>query len=112
MNVKSSVLSRFRPLTMGVAAVLSLTASLSGATPSLAPSTDASSSFDSTSDGPVSGRGSFDWSYGFVLPRARGANQPHLAISYDSSLNDGHAGMGMHVGWPTIERAPLRVRRP
>jgi RHS repeat-associated protein len=48
--------------------------------------------------------GSARTSYRFALPTARGDAQPSLALTYDSSLGVGFAGMGWTLNLPSIVR--------
>src|SRR5437879_308507 len=43
----------------------------------------------------------------FLLPAARGAVQPQLALSYSSASGPSEAGTGWGLNLPSIERKPL-----
>lgn len=55
----------------------------------------------------TSSTGSLTYSFEFDLPEARGAAQPQLSLSYNSSASEGEAGYGWTLSLPTIERRPL-----
>ncbi|MBH9796801.1 SpvB/TcaC N-terminal domain-containing protein, partial [Clostridioides difficile] len=48
------------------------------------------------------------YSVPFALPRARGAAQPGLSLSYSSSMGHGLAGIGWDLGAPYIARQTVR----
>jgi RHS repeat-associated protein len=62
------------------------------------------------SGGPRALSGAMNYSVPFDLPRARGAAQPRLAISYDSGTTDREAGYGWGLAVPAITRTRLSGR--
>jgi RHS repeat-associated protein len=55
----------------------------------------------------VDSSGMLSTSYPFALMKARGAAQPHLALTYSASIRRGLAGVGWTISVPTIERKNL-----